>query len=234
MVNESINDMIASLDILSSENQFEILMGLARIRDADAIIRAFNKISMNVVVNERAVIEILSSIPNSKDKSRIFQTMLHGDVPYITALFLKALDSEMAKKLEKDVIDALEKGNKDVRIAAIKGLSSIGDDAPVDVFINAIKDEDWEVRSLAVKALGNIITPVASRALYNALFDSEWWVRQNAANALVNHPDYEPLFILAAESNDKYSLDSIISVLENGGDLKLLMSIKRMAEEKVS
>ena len=227
-VEEAVEDMLAALDILSSENQFEILMGLARIGDGDAMQRAFEIIKNTVIVNERAVIEILSTFPDGKGKEKLFQNILKNNTDYLKVLFLKALNGAMAEHLVGDIREVVKKGNKNIRAAAVKGISSMGGKAPADILIQALGDSDWEVRALAASALAPVNTEEAGLALFRALNDRQWWVRQNAANALTKHSDYEKLFVLAAESGDEYAKDSIISALENGVNPVLLRSIKIM------
>jgi len=226
---EAIEDMINALEIISSENQFEILLALARMGEANALQRAFIKIKDSILVNERAVIQILASFPKGEAKLKLFRNMINCGTDYITALFLKALGIDMAAPLTDDIIAALHKGNKDVRAAAVRSLAVLGKNAPAYELIKAMEDHEWEVRSLAAKALEVIIKPNASLALYKALFDQQWWVRQNAAQSLTNHPGYESLFILAAESGDEYTKDSIFFILEKIGNPVLLRSIKIMA-----
>ena len=226
---EAIDDMIAGLDILSGENQFEILMGLARIGSGDAMLRAFEKIKNSVLINERSVVDILSCFPDGEEKENLFRVMIRGDTDYLTALFLKAADKAMAGKLAGDIKAVLSNGNKEVRIAAVRALSALGSEAPSGDLVRALGDSDWEVRAIAAKALGSVKTTEASGALFNSLYDQQWWVRQNSANALMNHPGYESLFILAAESGDKYTLDSIIAALDNGDNPLLLKFIRNMA-----
>ena len=223
---EAVDDMVAALEFLSSENQFEILMGLARMGGADAMIQAINKIKKNVIINERGFIEILSSFPGGKEKKKLFRSMIRGDTDYIAALFLKAAGKDMVKTLMKDVVAVLHNGNKEVRAAAVHCFARLGSKAPAEELIHALEDPDWEVRALAAKALGAVKVHEASIALFRALNDQQWWVRQNAANALTGHPGYEALFILAAESGDEYTKDSIVSALENMGSPLLLRSIR--------
>jgi len=225
---EAVADMINALDILSSENQFEILMGLARIGIADNMQRAFEKINKNILVNERAVIGILGAFPEGKEKKNLFHNIISGNFDYVKALFLKAMDREMARKMKNELIAVLRSGNNEIRISAIRGIAALGEEAPAEILIQALKDNDWEVRALAAKALGQVKTSESSTALYNALFDHQWWIRQNAANSLLGHPGYETLFVLAAESGDEYTKDSIVSVLENGNNPVLLRAIKRI------
>jgi len=210
-------------------NQYDVLMGLARIGKAESMREAFEKIKNGVFINERAVIEVLSSFPAGGEKTSLFRSMINSDTHYISALFLKATDGETVKTLDSDIIKALHHVNKEVRAAAAHALSKLGAQAPSGELVSAMEDREWEVRAIAAKALGSVMTGEAGMALFRALFDRQWRVRQNAAKALIGHPDYEQLFILASESRDEYARDSIISALENGNNPVLLRSIKVMA-----
>ena len=231
-ITEAAGDMAPALDILSGENQYEILMALARIGAAEALGQAFEKIGKNLLINERAAIEILSALPDSEDKTKLFKGMIRGDSHFIAGLCLKAMKSEMAKELSEDIVTVLHEGNKELRLAAVKSLSTLGYDAPAEELIKALEDDEWEVRALAAKALEFAGGEEASMALYSALHDQQWWVRQNSANALIRHSNYEPLFILAAESGDEYSRDSITAVLEKSNNVLLLRSIRLMSMDR--
>ena len=225
---EAVDEMIIALEILSSENQFEILMGLARIGKAEDMQRAFEKIKDSILVNERAVIAILGAFPKGEEKRILFRNMIHCDTDYVSALFLKSMDRGMAGEMMEDIISVFTIGSDEIRVSAIQAFASLGEDAPEGILIKALEDSDWEVRALAAKALGQIKTKESSAALYKALFDQQWWIRQNVAHALLGHPGFETLFVLAAESGDEYTKDSIISVLENANNPALLRAIKRM------
>jgi hypothetical protein len=226
---EVADKMIFALNGLSSENQFEILMGLARIGIAEPMQRAFEKIKNSIIVNERAVIEILSSFPMGMEKVTLFRSMFHSETSYVAALFLKAVDKNLSHSLTDEITGLMYHENKETRAAAVRGLANLNTEAPVKDLIKALGDQDWEIRALSAKALGSLKDTESSLALYKALYDQQWWVRQNAAVSLTSHPDYEILFILAAESGDKYCLDSIISALENSGNHILLNSIRKLA-----
>lgn len=228
-VKEAVGDMLAVLDNLYSENQFAVLMALARIGNSEAMQLAFEKIKTSIIINEQAAIEILSSFPDNEDKRKLFKEMIHSDANYIAELFLKAAGKEMATALVDDMKIVLHNGSKGVRAAAARGLASLGENAPLEDLLLALEDSDWEVRALAAKALGAVATPKASAALFKALSDQQWWVRQNAARAMLGHPGYETMFMLAAEIGDEYTRDSILSVLEDGGNPLLLRYIKIMA-----
>jgi HEAT repeat protein len=129
------------------------------------------------------------------------------------------------------LIELLDHEDKGVRTSVLRGLSTLGAEAPEKELIKVLlQDNEWEVRSLAAKALGPIKNSLSSRALFRALNDRQWWVRQNAANALIGHPGADDLFILAADTGDKYCIDSIVSVLENVGKNDLADSIKKLKD----
>ena len=225
---EYLKDMIIALDTLSIENQMEILMGLSRIGNAAAMEQAFEKIKKSILVNERAVIQILASFPAGAEKEKLFRDMLYCDASYIVSLFLKAMDKEITKVLIDDIIKVLKEGNKDIRISTLRCLGTLGSEAPEKYLINAMLDNNWEVRAQAAKALEYVWSTNSSYALFQALHDRHWWVRQNAANSLLKHPGYETFFTLTAESEDKFSVDSVINALESDGNIVLLRHLKKM------
>ncbi len=84
----------------------------------------------------------------------------------------------------KTLIVVLGDHDSDVRWAAVRALSEIGELA-VEPLIQALKDEDSYVRRGAAKALGMIGDLQAVEPLIDALPDKEdYWVRTNAAEAL--------------------------------------------------
>ena len=225
--------MVAALDFLSSENQFEILMGLARLGKAEPMIQAFEKIKNSIIINERAVIEILLSFPSGTEKAALFKFMLGHQTTYLAALCLKAIDRETATDLMDEIIKILRNGDKENRAAAVKALAALNKDAPVKELIMALEDPVWEIRALAAKALGHTDVYEASLALFHALKDKQWWVRQNSAMALSNHSGYEKFFLLAAaKSGDKYAVNSIISTLQTIGNTVLIDYIKDFAAKE--
>jgi len=223
---EAAQEMVAALEYLSSGNQFEILMGLARMGQADAMEKAMARIEKNIIINERAVVEILSAFPGGEEKIKLYRNMIESHGDYIAALFLKAAGKDTAMALTGEIISVLHTGEKETRTAAIRALATLGEEAPDAELIKALEDPDWEVRAMAAKALGPITKPESSLALFRVLKDQQWWVRQNATSALVCHHGYETLFILAAEFGDEYTKDSIMSALEDAGSPLLLRSIK--------
>jgi len=231
---EAVPRMLGALSILSSETQFQILMGLSRIGDVNAMCQAFNTISRYIMANERAVSEILEAFPGNKQE--LFQRMIHSEEEYVAALFIKSLDRDVMKFLAGDITGILESGGKEMRIAAIKAIGSMDENIPIVQLREALTDEDWEVRAMAAKALGAQVDPEGGAALATALHDPEWWVRQNAAFALLSYPDCEELFLSMIETKDAYARDSIVNALESAEKSYILVKIQQaladIAEEE--
>jgi len=226
---DATNDMLNALEILSSENQFEILMGLARMGRAEPMQQAFEKIKNSIIVNERAIIEILSTFPEGPEKLKLFIDMFQNETPFLVVLFLKSVDAVKSIILIDRIFQLLKHEDKYIRAAAVRALSTLKEQAPENELIVAMQDTEWEVRALASKALAIIDTPKTSLALLGAMNDRQWVVRQNATNALSNHLGAETLFTLVAELGSKYSIDSMISLLELKNQDELLELIKKLA-----
>lgn len=225
----AIPDMLSALAVFSSDTQFQILMGLSRIGDVFAIRMAFDIINQYVIVNERAVFEILSAF--SGDRHELFSEMIHSKTEYVSALFLKSMEKENVEVLIEEIMQIFYNGGKEMRIAAIRALMKMEKDAPAEQMIRALSDDDWEIRAMAAKALGVSVHPDAESALAAALRDSEWWVRQNAAAALLAYPDCDKLFLAVSGERDAYALDSMIHVLENTDKVELLSKIRSITSE---
>lgn len=222
--------ILGTLSILSSDTQFQILMGLSRIGDANAMYQAFHTISQHVIVNERAVSEILKAFAG--DKHALYKHMIHCEEEYITTLFLKSLDKDLAAALAGDIVEVLNGGGKEVRIAAIKALGKIEHNVSAYPLRRALGDSEWEVRAIAAKALGVLIDPDAGEALASALRDPEWWVRQNAALSLLAYPDCEKLIASAVQTGDAYARDSIVYALENSERRDILSKLQSVLTSK--
>lgn len=82
-----------------------------------------------------------------------------------------------------------EKGEKEVRIRALKALGEIGFPECWSFLVGLLADKAWEIRSQAAKALGKLGHERAIPGLINALDDEVWWVRFNAAVALAKLGD---------------------------------------------
>lgn len=220
---QALPDMQKALFTVSGETQFQLLMGISRMGEVSALCQAFETISQNVIVNERAAFEILAAF--SGDKLELYSRMFHCRTEYVAMLFLKSADQAIAKALAGDISAVLHSGTKEMRIAAIRAMAKLEQDAPVEILVQALADADWEVRALAAKTLGMLTDPAVAAALSLALCDTEWWVRQHAAASLLADPDHVQLFLAAAETGDTYALDSILHVLEHADKQDLISKL---------
>lgn len=76
--------------------------------------------------------------------------------------------------------------NSEVRLNAVRALSSIGDPSVIKALTALAEDPSWEVRSMVIRALGRLRATEEAPLLLEALSDPEWWVRQNAAQSLLD------------------------------------------------
>jgi hypothetical protein len=83
-----------------------------------------------------------------------------------------------------ELVRALKRKNKDVRLGVIGALSVIKDPRSVDPLTMTLIDENREVRWQAAFALGEIGDDRAIRPLLEALRDTDKYVRYGAASAL--------------------------------------------------
>ena len=78
----------------------------------------------------------------------------------------------------------LKDGNKDVRVAACKGLKACKDKASVPALLETLKDDTYEVRSAACEAFEDIRVKEAVPPLLKLLDDPKEGVRVAASSAL--------------------------------------------------
>ncbi len=89
-----------------------------------------------------------------------------------------------------------------VRVATVQKLGHMGMQAPLELLLVALRDEQSSVRSAAARALSRNPRPAALPALIAALTDSEWVVRTEVARALGKLPDPEALAGLLVAARD--------------------------------
>ena len=227
---DAIPDLLKTLDILSSNTQYQALMALARIGDANALIQAFYKIHRLVFVNERTISEILSTF--SGDRYKLFEEMIHHKSDYLARLSLKAIDKETAKTLMGEIISIYNGGGKETRLACITAIGKSGISKKISLLIKALKDEEWELRAMAAKTLGILTGPQAVKHLAKAARDNEWWVRQNAVTSILAYPDPGEILVPIVNSGDRYAYDSILYALEKADQTELLSRIKKISIQK--
>jgi len=223
---EAIPDILKTLDILSSNTQFQALMALARIGDSATMAIAFDKINPLIFVNERAVNEMLNIFRG--DRLDLFRKMIHHKSDYLVRLFIKAIDKETANELIEDIILIHRKGNKETRLACIVAIGRSGNSRKNYILINAMRDKEWEIRAMAAKLLGDTADPDAIGVLAAAARDREWWVRQNAVTSILSFPNREEILISITQTGDKYAFDSMQYTLGKANEINLLARIREI------
>jgi hypothetical protein len=89
-----------------------------------------------------------------------------------------------APELVDDVLGEVQNSHLEVRIIAVRALSSFAGEKVGAALHAALSDEAWQVRAQAASGLGLLIVPDAEADLMTALADHNWWVRLRAALAL--------------------------------------------------
>jgi len=229
---DAIPDILKALDILSGNTQYQALMALSRIGDANAMIQGFDKIYHLILVNERAINEILDTFPG--DRYKLFKNMIHHHSHYLARLFLKAMDKEIANALIKDIIPICRNGSKETRLAGLIAIGRAGGSEEIPILVRALNDTAWEIRAMAAKTLGVLTGPDAVTPLVNAACDREWWVRQNAVTSILAYPDCEKILISIAQTGDRFAYDSMLYILEKAGETKLRARIEEVWTEKLN
>lgn len=102
-------------------------------------------------------------------------------------------------KLARDLTDPSWK----IRMQATQKLGKIGKQAPLELLLVALNDQQSSVRAAAARALGRNLRPAAAPALVKALNDEEWVVRAEAALALGQFAESAPLEPLLAATRDR-------------------------------
>ncbi|MCL2128795.1 MAG: HEAT repeat domain-containing protein, partial [Treponema sp.] len=217
---EAVPDIVKALDIFSSNTQFEVLMALSRIGNTGVMVQAFDKIHKYILVNERAINEIVNVF--SGDRFELFHKMLFHESDYLVRIFLKAIDKETANALISDILIKAKTGDKETRLASIIAIGKSGNMKKIPVLTRAMRDTEWEIRAMAAKTLGILTGPAAISPLMKAARDREWWVRQNAVNSILAYPGCEMILASIIKSGDKYAYDSILYTLEKNNQKKLL------------
>lgn len=226
---EAIPDILKTLDIVSSNTQHQALMALARIGNTDALLQAFDKIHRLILVNERAVSEIINIFTG--DRYKLYKEMIHHPSVYLVRLFLKAIDREIANKLIEEIIAVYRTGDKETRLACIIAIGRSGNSGKTYMLIHALDDPEWEIRAVAAKTLGVMIDPDAVEPLAKAARDGEWWVRQNAVTAILAYPNREAILISIAQTGDRYSYDSMLYTLGKANKPELLTGVRKVWPE---
>lgn len=87
--------------------------------------------------------------------------------------------------IDKILKTASHHDSTDVRVAAMRSLTTLGHPACLEAVRNGLLDSAWEVRAHAAIAAGKIGLSDTEASLSGLLSDSHWWVRFRSAEALL-------------------------------------------------
>lgn len=108
--------------------------------------------------------------------------------------------------------------DEELRIAAMRGLASLGHPAAETTILEALQDPVWMVRSAACEAAGRIGLRAAIPSLASQLEDPVWWVRFRAGEALIalGEPGRDRLALSMTEGGDLARRTASMVLAERG------------------
>ena len=222
--------LLGQLQTLSFRTQYDTLMALARYDDPMVIVQAFYMIQNTVLVNERAVREIVKWM-SPENRTILFNEILDLDSDYLSSLFLKCIDHDSANALKRRIAPLYTSDRiKELQIAAVKAVSVTGDASLLPIVLHASKSHDWELRSVAASGLGMFANGQVIEPLLAAICDTEWWVRHNAALSLLAQPEPEKGLLRALALNNRHANESLYYAAETQG----MGGIFRYAQEETA
>jgi hypothetical protein len=122
----------------------------------------------------------------AKEATRVLIEHLLGDShPIVRQRCAEALTVIGGEAAESGLVQAMEDPLKNVRQAAVRGVSRLDPALGFDVLARiALDDPEWEIRAEAARAVGRSGNPGARELLEAALEDSHEMVRAAAAHAM--------------------------------------------------
>lgn len=210
---KSISALLQEINITNNDVKYNILLALAKIGEEEAFIKAFRNIDSVVILSERSLIEIIDSFEG--DKNKIYKYMINSSNNFIASVFIKSAGNYKNVLLNNEISKYLFSGDKELKIASVKAIGSIGDEKYLDVIIKLLEDSEWEVRAVTARALGSFNNVKILMPLVKALSDSQWYVRFNAATSILNHSEGVKVVSHVFQGEDRFAKDIIISAVEN-------------------
>lgn len=177
--------------------QYDILRALSRFDDPEVIIQAFSVIQDAILVNERAVHEVIDHM-TPKNRVILFRRILDLKSAPLTTLFLKCIDKDSAIVLKESILPLFYTSTiKELRIAVVRAMGTAQDPIFITPLLTALMDSAWEIRAVAAKGLESAADEQLLPNLLKAVCDDNWWVRHNAALALLASPKPESILMAA-------------------------------------
>ena len=160
--------------------------------DNEELVRAEAATSLGALEAKEAVVPLIQALDPAKEQGKCVRRN--------AAEALGFIDDPRAKK---PLTDALSDKEEVVRVAAIFGLSALGDTKNLGLLLERAKHPDAEVRQWAVRELGRITVSGGVRILAEAIKDPSVAVRVTAAQSLCIGGSEEALDALMGGFHDK-------------------------------
>ena len=156
-------------DLLRRVGRSRVPALIEAVRSGDAVMRRWGVEVLGEIADDRALNLLVESLADEEER-----------VGRFAAVALVRLGTESSFKY---LAPLLEHPNKDIRYAAVEGLSGTCSYKAVEYVAACLHDEDWVVRMTAACGLGEIGSRTCVEPLLEALQDEEWSVRRHAAIA---------------------------------------------------
>ena len=188
----------------------------------DAVEPILSSLDIPGEVSQRRVAEIISSLgPRAIDS---ILKVMNGPGYDDSTLSIAARVSGIlrSERTIPSLRHLLKHPVANVRLNAVRSLSSIGDHAVIQDIAALGEDSSWEVRSTVMAALGKLRASENIPLLLQGLSDQEWWVRHNAGVALVLMGDQGITALKDAVDHhvDAYGRDMSRQILQQNGLLE--------------
>lgn len=165
-------------------------------------------------------IPLIGSIVTA-DPAAGLQTFADPDLPEeARSVLTEALGRSGDYRALEPLCQAARASDDELRIAAMRGLGSLGHPAAEATVLNALADPVWMVRSAACEAAGRIGLHAAVPHLAGQLDDPVWWVRFRAGEALI--------------ALGEPGRDQLVRCLDKGGDVARRTASMVLAERGLS
>lgn len=210
-VTDSKEDIEKYIDSKKADYVYNAAMALSEMGDEKATLAFLKKCEKNKKISHRVILECLQVYTG--DRTNLVRRIQQECDEYILSSAIKAYTDDCNEDLTDIYIGAMSSQNVNLKVAATKALSHMGNPAHEQRLITALNDKNWIVRLSAVDGLERIATEGALEALVGATQDDEWWVRNAAARAIVNKDFYLVYVEQVLSGYDKYAADAVKDAL---------------------
>lgn len=213
--------------------EYNILLALSRIGDADALIKAFNHLNSESEFSFHALVEIIDQF--NGDKNILYPQMIKHKSEYVAIAFIRSAGQNKCYKIDNEIAEYLQHESKELRISAIKFLGEVGESKWVEDIANLLEDPEWEVRAIVIRIIGNLSPNTSvNKKLINALNDDQWYVKNYAGASLLKTKEGIKMLIsnMSEASDDKKTEIALIlsGHLTNVEDLQSNSELAKLSE----